>query len=288
MTPAERDAILEEAAVCAEQQNRVGREWVKDSLWDAIIQRVPEAIRRLKSAAPTAQQPSADRSPYIFGVKPALSVVAQQSLTGDTDALAMAKHLRGDAALYSRQKQRIDLAIADKLEALAASPAQSLTAGGAVPEWDLYGTGVLPWSRRIPANSKISAIEEAMQAELNDLRPIVKASRAVIPLPQVQIEALDTGMNPAFETDGNPCGYTWPTHKVIRRSVPDQQPVTPSGALAHNDGGVCMVRPPGWACSRAAGHDGPCATRDITDDDVAPAADDVEFLDQCDREGDQA
>jgi hypothetical protein len=56
MRPTDRDAILEEAAVCAEQQNRVGREWVKDSLWDAIIRRVPEAIRRLKSNAAIAQQ----------------------------------------------------------------------------------------------------------------------------------------------------------------------------------------------------------------------------------------
>lgn len=35
-----------------------------------------------------------------------------------------------------------------------------------------------------------------------------------------------------------------------------QQAIKPS---VDNDGGVCMVPPPGWACSRAAGHDGPCA-----------------------------
>jgi hypothetical protein len=46
--PTDRDAVLEEAARCAEVQNRVGYEWVKDSVWDNIIKRVPAAIRALK------------------------------------------------------------------------------------------------------------------------------------------------------------------------------------------------------------------------------------------------
>jgi flagellar biosynthesis/type III secretory pathway protein FliH len=37
---------LEEAARIAEQQDRTGREWVRDSLWANIIGRVPAAIRR--------------------------------------------------------------------------------------------------------------------------------------------------------------------------------------------------------------------------------------------------
>lgn len=48
-----REQALEEAALAAEAQNRVGYEWVKDSLWDNIIKRVPAAIRALKRPATT-------------------------------------------------------------------------------------------------------------------------------------------------------------------------------------------------------------------------------------------
>ncbi len=43
-----RNAVIEECAVLAEQQNRTGYEWVRDSLWDSIIKRVPAALRALK------------------------------------------------------------------------------------------------------------------------------------------------------------------------------------------------------------------------------------------------
>lgn len=38
-------AGLEEALRISEQQDRTGREWVRDSLWANIIGRVPAAIR---------------------------------------------------------------------------------------------------------------------------------------------------------------------------------------------------------------------------------------------------
>jgi hypothetical protein len=43
-----RNTVLEEAAVEAERQDRAGREWVLNSVWDNIIKRVPNAIRALK------------------------------------------------------------------------------------------------------------------------------------------------------------------------------------------------------------------------------------------------
>jgi hypothetical protein len=39
--------------------------------------------------------------------------------------------------------------------------------------WDTYKTGILPWSQRIPANSSMEVIANAMQAELNDFRPAI-------------------------------------------------------------------------------------------------------------------
>jgi hypothetical protein len=67
MTPAERNAVLEEAAVCAERQNRVGREWVRDSLWDAIIRRVPDAIRKMKSPISKSIEPEFRALPDLSG-----------------------------------------------------------------------------------------------------------------------------------------------------------------------------------------------------------------------------
>ena len=43
-----RIAALNEAIKVAEDQDRAGREWVRDSLWDKIIRRVPDAIRELR------------------------------------------------------------------------------------------------------------------------------------------------------------------------------------------------------------------------------------------------
>jgi len=45
---ATRNAVLEEAAIEAERQDRTGREWIQNSVWDTIIKRVPAAIRAMK------------------------------------------------------------------------------------------------------------------------------------------------------------------------------------------------------------------------------------------------
>lgn len=49
MTPEERNAVIEECAQAARLADRVGREWVQDSLWDKITERAAEAVRKLKS-----------------------------------------------------------------------------------------------------------------------------------------------------------------------------------------------------------------------------------------------
>lgn len=49
MTEAERNELIEQCAVAAEQQDRIGREWVRDSLWAAILQRAGDNVRLLKT-----------------------------------------------------------------------------------------------------------------------------------------------------------------------------------------------------------------------------------------------
>lgn len=46
----DRNSIIEECAVAAEQQDRTGREWVSDSLWAKILLRAGTEVRKLKSA----------------------------------------------------------------------------------------------------------------------------------------------------------------------------------------------------------------------------------------------
>lgn len=48
MTNDERNAVIEECAIAAEQQDRAGREWVRDSLWARILKRAGDNVRRLK------------------------------------------------------------------------------------------------------------------------------------------------------------------------------------------------------------------------------------------------
>lgn len=45
------DAVIEQCAVAAEQQDRAGREWVPDSLWANILRRAALNVRALKTAA---------------------------------------------------------------------------------------------------------------------------------------------------------------------------------------------------------------------------------------------
>lgn len=44
-----RDDVIEECAQAARMIDRVGHEWVQDSLWDNITQRAAAAVRKLKS-----------------------------------------------------------------------------------------------------------------------------------------------------------------------------------------------------------------------------------------------
>lgn len=48
MTEAERNAVIEECAQAAEQVDRSGREWVRDSLWATILERAGSDVRKLK------------------------------------------------------------------------------------------------------------------------------------------------------------------------------------------------------------------------------------------------
>jgi hypothetical protein len=54
MTEEERNALIEECAMAAEQQDRSGREWVADILWANILRRAGSNVRKLKTAQPTA------------------------------------------------------------------------------------------------------------------------------------------------------------------------------------------------------------------------------------------
>lgn len=57
MTEEERNALIEECAVAAEQQDRIGYEWVGNSLWANILRRAGQNVRKLKTtplhASPT-------------------------------------------------------------------------------------------------------------------------------------------------------------------------------------------------------------------------------------------
>lgn len=50
--PAFRQDLIERCAVAAEAQDRTGREWVKDSLWDNILERAGANVRTLHGDTP--------------------------------------------------------------------------------------------------------------------------------------------------------------------------------------------------------------------------------------------
>lgn len=49
MTESERNDLIEKCAVAAEQQDRIGREWVGESLWAKILKRAGDNVRLLKT-----------------------------------------------------------------------------------------------------------------------------------------------------------------------------------------------------------------------------------------------
>lgn len=54
-----RDAVIEECAKAAEALDRIGYEWVRDSLWDRIALETAARIRTLKSSPPQGEESSA-------------------------------------------------------------------------------------------------------------------------------------------------------------------------------------------------------------------------------------
>lgn len=44
-----RDAVIEECAIAARQADRIGYEWVMNSLWDTITLRAANTVRALKT-----------------------------------------------------------------------------------------------------------------------------------------------------------------------------------------------------------------------------------------------
>lgn len=48
MTTEERNAVIEECAKAARMADRVGREWVRNSLWDNITRLASEQVLKLK------------------------------------------------------------------------------------------------------------------------------------------------------------------------------------------------------------------------------------------------
>jgi hypothetical protein len=164
----------------------------------------------------------------------------------DSDGASTMYWKREDAQLdcdehnaYERSRADFDPENLRNPEPVYAAPTaqQSLTAGGAVPD-DVIEAAAEAIYNKLPMCQGHDARTVPWQRGGNsqkqdEARGYARAALAAAPLPQVQ-----SRMDPAFETDGNPCGYTWPTHKVIRGSATDHPPVTPSGALADNDGGV--------------------------------------------------
>lgn len=55
MTEAERNDLIEQCAVAAEEKDKIGREWVADSLWATILRRAGNNVRLLKTRPVTAQ-----------------------------------------------------------------------------------------------------------------------------------------------------------------------------------------------------------------------------------------
>lgn len=57
------------------------------------------------------------------------------------------------------------------------------------------------------------------------------------------------------------CAY----HRAEKSMV--AQPAPASGGSAREADGQCQIPPAGWYCTRAPGHDGPCAARPVSPDD---------------------
>lgn len=56
-----RQELIEQCAVAAEAQDRIGREWVDNSLWANICKRAGANVRKLKSAADITFTPESEK-----------------------------------------------------------------------------------------------------------------------------------------------------------------------------------------------------------------------------------
>lgn len=61
--------------------------------------------------------------------------------------------------------------------------------------WDTYGTGVKPWSHRVPPVSRPTVIADAMQEELNELIPLILAYMEAAEDHRRLVRKLDVALN---------------------------------------------------------------------------------------------
>lgn len=66
MTDQDWNDCVEACAIAAAQQDRTGREWVRDSLWANILKRAGDEVRKLKRPEPTTQSRPTDRQTIDF------------------------------------------------------------------------------------------------------------------------------------------------------------------------------------------------------------------------------
>lgn len=95
MTTAERNSIIEACAVAAEAQDRVDREWVRDSLWDAVLRRAGANVRALKTEPVEAGPPVSLAHATVSDLPPAMS--GDPWSARNTPATAEAYRLRHNA-----------------------------------------------------------------------------------------------------------------------------------------------------------------------------------------------
>lgn len=129
-------------------------------------------------------------------------------------------------------RRKLYTAPAAQQEESGAQATPALTETQRMEAAERYGTGVLPWSCRIHPNQPLHIIADAMEAELNDLRPLVKAARAAQPQGAQADELTD-----------------------------DDKRLVARGMERWRKGiaGECRLPPAGWHCTRTPGHEGPCA-----------------------------
>jgi len=80
------------------------------------------------------------------------------------------------AALMNHDKNEAGRATSAMVDYAMGASAPIASQAKIAADWDLYGTGIKPWSHRIAPNQSNEVIADAMQAELNELRAKIAAS----------------------------------------------------------------------------------------------------------------